>query len=267
MDGIPSPGIIGQEPAHRGNGIFHSQTPCGGARIASMDFSPTYIDHWQNASENYAPLHHHAIRLCAGAQLISSTVHGPLYLGRNTQWMGVTVGKYTGMGPDGSAARCGIGAFCAFGARNAINPFNHPTDWLSTHEFQYHPGAFDWVAEYNDFRRLERSPEMFEPVVVGNDVWTGHNVTILAGVAVGDGAIIGAGAVVTKNVPPYAKVAGVPAKLIGWRYGGHPRCGEIIRRLRAVKWWDLPLSELSGLPFNDIERCLEMLEERKESRA
>ncbi len=224
-----------------------------------MDFATTYISRLENTSSLDLPWPEISARLCAGAHLLDCTVHGPLYLGRNTQWMGVTVGKYTGMGPDGSAARCTIGAFCAFGARNAINPFNHPTDWLSTHEFQYHPSAFDWVAEYRDIEKLERGPEMFKTVTIGNDVWTGHNVTILPGVTVGDGAVIGAGAVVTKHVLPYSIVGGVPARLIGWRYAGR---GEIIRRLLAVKWWNLPLSDLSGLPFNDIERCLEILEAR-----
>src|SRR5262249_23532283 len=125
-------------------------------------------------------------------------------------------------------------------------------------EFQYHPNSFDWIDEYRDFVRLQRTPEMFAAVTVGNDVWTGHNVNVTAGVNVGDGVIIAAGSVVTKDVPPYAIVAGVPAVVKRYRF---PE--KTIERLLRVRWWDLELSQLSGLPFRDIERCLDMIEEIK----
>src|SRR5260370_34720912 len=92
----------------------------------------------------------------------------------------------------------------SIGARTAINPFNHPTSWLSTNEFQYHPKSFDWVDEYNDFVRLERTPDMFKHVTIGNDVWTGHNVNVMAGVNIGEGAGIAAGAVGTQGGPACA---------------------------------------------------------------
>ena len=60
----------------------------------------------------------------------------------------VVIGKYTGLNESNYIARAKVGAFCAFGARTAINPFNHPTDWLSIHEFQYHPASYDWSEEY-----------------------------------------------------------------------------------------------------------------------
>jgi acetyltransferase-like isoleucine patch superfamily enzyme len=202
---------------------------------------------------------HGIIRLNPGARIIESTVLGPVYLNRHTQiGPDATIGKYFGMNEHGFVARATVGAFCAFGARTAINPFNHPTDWLSINEFQYHPRSFDWVPEYNDFKRLERTPEMFHHVTIGNDVWTGHNVNILPGVNVGDGAVIGAGSVVTKDVPPYAIVVGAPAKVQRLRFKE-----KVIERLLKARWWDLELSELSGLPFRDVERCLDRIEEIK----
>jgi tetrahydrodipicolinate N-succinyltransferase len=92
-------------------------------------------------------------------------------------------------------------------------------------------------------------------------VWTGHNVNILPGVTVGDGAVIGAGAVVTKDVPPYAIVAGVPAVIKKYRFPP-----ATIERLLRLRWWELELSKLSGLPFRDIERCLDRLEEIRSRR-
>ena len=122
-------------------------------------------------------------------------------------------------------------------------------------EFQYHLNSFDWVDEYRQIERLARTSEMLTQATFGNDVWTGHNCNIMAGVNVGDGAVIAAGSVVTEDVPPYAIVGGVPAKVIRYRF--HEK---IIERLLRLKWWDLELSQLSGLPFRDIDRCLDMID-------
>jgi acetyltransferase-like isoleucine patch superfamily enzyme len=162
------------------------------------------------------------------------------------------------MNDSGFIARATMGAYCSLGARTAINPFNHPTNWLSIHEFQYHPNSYDWVDEYKSIERLSRTPDMFKTVTIGNDVWSGHNVNVLGGVTVGDGAVIAAGAVVTKDVPPYAIVAGVPATIKRLRFSE-----QIIARLLRVRWWNLELSKLGGLPFNDIERCLDAIEKLK----
>jgi len=223
-----------------------------------VKFSSLSIDFIENTgSEPIFP--HGIIRLNPGARIIKSTIAGPLFLNKNSQvGPDVVTGKYFGMNESCFVARASVGSFGAIGARTAINPFNHPISWLSTNEFQYHPKSFDWVDEYNDFVRIERTPDMFKHVTVGNDVWTGHNVNVMAGVNVGDGAVIAAGSVVTRDVPPYAIVGGVPATVIRYRF---PE--KTIERLLRVKWWELELAQLSGLPFRDVERCLDMIEEIK----
>lgn len=225
-----------------------------------MKYDPLIIDRIENTSQEAMYLKSNTVKINPGARIIESTLLGPTYLNKNTHvGPNVTLGKYFGMNESGFIARAQIGAFCAFGARTAINPFNHPTNWLSTNEFQYHPNSFDWVEEYRDFIRLDRTPDMFERVSVGNDVWTGHNVCIMPGVSIGDGAVIGAGSIVTRDVPPYAIVAGAPAMIKRYRFDE-----KIIHRLIAVRWWDFELSQLSGLPFRDIERCLGDLERLRE---
>ena len=228
-----------------------------------MPFTTIDIDQYENGAAEWVTLHK-LIRVGPGARIYKAHIKGPVNIARNTQ-LGpdVDVGKYVGMNESCFLARGQIGSFCSIGARTSINPFNHPIDWLSIHEFQYHPKSYDHMAEYNDFRRLERTPDMFERTVIGNDVWMGHNASVLPGATVGDGAVIGIGSVVTKPVPPYAIVAGVPATIRRFRFDE-----TTIERLLKVRWWEFDLSELSNLNFRDVKACLPRLEEiraRKEA--
>lgn len=96
------------------------------------------------------------------------------------------------------------------------------------------------------------SPELDDPItVIGCDVWLGAMSCILAGVRIGHGAVIGGGAVVTEDVPPYAIIGGNPARLIRYRF---PE--DLITRLLASQWWMLPADLVSRLPKNDIETSL-----------
>ena len=76
-------------------------------------------------------------------------------------------------------------------------------------------------------------------VIIGNDCWLGYKCSIIAGVTIGDGAVVLSHAVVTKNVPPYAIVGGVPAKIIGFRYNE-----QQIKDLLSIKWWDFPIEQI-----------------------
>jgi acetyltransferase-like isoleucine patch superfamily enzyme len=194
--------------------------------------------------------------ICADTKIFNTTFHGPFYADSRSQiGPDLEVGKYTGVNKDCFIARGTVGSYCAIGARVAINPFNHPTNWLSTNEFQYHPKSFDWVDEYVEFDRLARTPDMFEETHIGNDVWIGHGAVVTAGVNVGHGAVIGANAVVTKDVAPYAIVAGAPARVIAYRFKH-----ATVQRLLKVRWWDFELCQLSGMDFRNVEACLEKLE-------
>ena len=123
-----------------------------------------------------------------------------------------------------------IGKFCsiACGAKFLFNSANHTLRSLSTYPC---PIFYEeWGLEGKDIRQAWDNKG---DIVIGNDVWIGYQAVILAGVTVGDGAIIGSRAVVTRDVPPYTIVGGAPAKPIRKRFDE-----ETIARFRALRWWD-----------------------------
>ena len=131
-----------------------------------------------------------------------------------------------------------IGKFCsiACGAKFLFNSANHTRRSLSTYIF---PVLFEeWGLD------VDRIPEAWDnkgDIVVGSDVWIGYEAVILAGVTIGDGAIIAARAVVTRDVPPYTIVGGVPAKPIRKRFSDPE-----IDRLLALRWWDWPAEKIAA---------------------
>lgn len=130
-----------------------------------------------------------------------------------------------------------IGKFCsiACGAKFLFNSANHALASLSTYPF---PLFFEeWGLECKD---ITDSWDNKGDIVIGNDVWIGYEAVILAGVKIGDGAIIGTRAVVTKDVPPYTIVGGVPAKPIRKRFSD-----KIIADLQGRKWWDWPEEKIT----------------------
>ena len=116
-----------------------------------------------------------------------------------------------------------------------FNSANHTLSSLSTYPF---PIFFEeWGLDVKD---ITKAWDNKGDIVVGNDVWIGYEAVILAGVTIGDGAIIGARAVVTKDVPPYTIVGGVPAKQIRKRFNE-----ETIDTLLKLKWWDWSKERIS----------------------
>lgn len=132
-----------------------------------------------------------------------------------------------------------IGKFCsiACGTKFLLNSANHSLRSLSTYPF---PLFFEeWE---QDPRNVTMSWDNKGDIVIGNDVWIGFEAVILAGVTIGDGAVIGTRAVVTKDVPPYAIVGGVPAKPIKKRFSE-----KTIKALLQIQWWDWPKEKIQKL--------------------
>lgn len=129
-----------------------------------------------------------------------------------------------------------IGKFCslACGVKFLFNCANHSLHSLSSYTFPlfYEEWGLDW-------ENIGQAWDNRGDIIIGNDVWIGYEALVLSGVHIGDGAIIGARAVVTKDVAPYTIVGGVPAKEIRKRFDP-----QTIARLESLQWWNWPVDKI-----------------------
>lgn len=174
------------------------------------------------------------------------------------------IGRFTYFNYGCEIGDADLGRYCSIGQRSIINPGEHPTNWLSTHPFASDPSgiscgivnepAYDAIAG-----AVVSSPGTPKRVTIGHDVWLGANVIVLSGIRIGNGAIIGAGAVVTRDVPPFAIAIGIPARVIRYRFSD-----EIINRLNQLCWWDYDLAAVRDeIDYSVPERAVSLLEAAK----
>ncbi|MBR0905954.1 DapH/DapD/GlmU-related protein [Bradyrhizobium liaoningense] len=150
----------------------------------------------------------------------------------NTRIEYASLGDYSYLGEHCEVADAVIGKFTAIANSVRIGAPNHPMGRPSQHRFTYVPEYYEpGTARDRDFFADRRG----DRVIVGNDVWIGHAAILLPGVNVGDGAVIAAGAVVSRDVEPYSIVGGVPARPIRKRFAD-----AVAASLRRIAWWDLP---------------------------
>jgi len=156
---------------------------------------------------------------------------------------GYEVGDYSYGGInviDGQYGKMKVGKFCSIGPNLTVIVGNHDHRLVTTYPFMQIDTHFNVKSQQWDIARLNVSDHFTSGVTeIGNDVWTGSNVTILSGRKIGDGAVLAAGAMVTKDVPPYAIVGGNPARVLKYRFDE-----DSITRLLALKWWDWPREKI-----------------------
>ena len=170
--------------------------------------------------------------------------------------------SYLGVGTEiKNPKETSIGKYCSISHNVLIGLSSHPLKFLTTHTFcckGSNPDIYGGGPPMRDEGKI--AFETCPPITIGNDVWIGRKAIIMDGVTIGDGAVVGAAAVVTKDVPPYAIVAGVPARIIRYRFDESTR-----ERLLKSRWWDYPEEFIATkLKFDDVYNCLDVLEANRQ---
>lgn len=180
-----------------------------------------------------------------------SRVHPTSKLESGTVFYHSTMGRHSFCGYDCEISHADIGSFVSIANGVVIGGGRHPMEWVGMSPVFYE-GRDSVKAKFSTHARAP-----VQRVRVGHDVWIGRSAIVLPGVEIGNGAVVGAGAVVTKDVAPYAVVAGSPARLLRYRFSE-----STVARLAATAWWDRDDETLERLGpwFNDVEGFLELAE-------
>lgn len=165
----------------------------------------------------------------------------------------------------GFCAATRIGRYCSFGEAVQIGRQNHPTTWISTSPLFYLGGTrvigaqgdFEGAEAFHDYRMTWSNgpPTKARRTKIGNDVWIGHGAHIVAGVTIGDGAIVASNSTVAKDVPPYAVVAGNPATVKKYRFAE-----DVVARMCESRWWRYAPWQMAHLDPSVPERFLDGVE-------
>lgn len=169
------------------------------------------------------------IRTINRPALRDCTIDKNAKIGTGSNCIRTKIGRYSYMGKNNSVADTNIGSFCSIASYCAIGGGAHPINMVSTSP------VFIGGRNVFNINFSHREAALNANVYIGNDVWIGEAVFVNDGITIGDGAIIGAHSVVTHDIPPYAIVAGAPAKILHYRFSD-----EQIQKLLEIKWWDWP---------------------------
>lgn len=184
----------------------------------------------------------------------NSSIHKTSAISSGTKFYRSSIDKYSYVGRNNFIIDTKIGKFCSIAPGCNIGGTGHPIDWVSTSSV-FH--KWDNILKKN-FSRHEY--DIFSKTEIGNDVWIATNAMIRSGVKISDGAVIGMGAVITKDVGPYEVWVGNPARCIKKRFDN-----ESIEKLLSIEWWEFDENELEerSMYFNDTNRFINEFYEEK----
>lgn len=225
-----------------------------------MKMNKITIEHLSNKKDSDITIDGY-VKLASFAKIMNSSSLGNLFLGLSSCINRSELGRYVGVAYFSYLADVISGNYCTFGSRVSVGAFSHPTDSFTVHEVGYR----NTTESYGETMLADDSQGYLDSrsikTRIGNDVWVGDNSVIIKGIEVGDGAIVAAGSIVTKDVAPYSIVGGNPARTIRMRFPD-----DIIGKIQATRWWDLSMKELQGIPPEDISMSLEALEKLRSRR-
>ncbi len=194
------------------------------------------------------------IVLGPNAEIINSFIEGYYSIDAWSSVRHSSIKKHGGIGAFTYVSGCDIGKYSSISARCCIGRSNHPSNWLSTSEFQFrnsHDSRFESL-EDEDLKKWDSTKR----TTIGNDVWIGDSAVILKGTKIGDGCIVGAGSIVTKDLESYSIAVGNPAKKIKYRFSQ-----SICEKLKELRWWDnIEFKNLAGIEFDNIEKAIDQIE-------
>ncbi len=212
-----------------------------------------YIDNLTN--HNFEPylIDSPFIRIDFDGQIAFSYLAGGNKVGSHSTIIRSRVGRYVALGCDSFMSRSKTGNYCTFGNRVSIGGSNHDYLLVTSHEVAFRNTKTiygETILNYDGYTQDQDLISQYH-VEMGHDVWIGDNAVVLPGRKIGTGAVIGAGTVVTDDVPAYSIVVGNPGKVLKYRFSD-----DVILRLLSSNWWDKSMSDLKGFDFSDMDAFL-----------
>ncbi len=192
----------------------------------------------------------------ADCALFDATLQANSLLTHDCTITDIDLGSYSYIAEQSVVSYTSIGKFCSIGPGFLCGYGSHPMNFVSTSPVFYSTRKQCGItfADKDDYQEFSRT-------TIGNDVWIGARVFVRSGLRIGDGAVIAAGAVVVDDVPDYAVVGGVPAKLIRQRFSE-----SVISELMEIAWWDWPEAELRAarakIAQNDVAAFIDWARQR-----